>query len=192
MTITRAPAPTTTAPAPAPRRRVPLEPYLYLLPHALLFFVFTVYPIGYGLYISLHRWDLLNPVKTFVGSEFYRNLFTPGTPQADFFWKTLWNTTFFTVVSVPLLMAAALGLALLLHRPIFGRTFFRAVFFMPGILTVSVMGILWRWMFDNQMGWSMPRVTRCWAHRPSPGCPPRAWPGCRLWSGPCGGPWAST
>lgn len=152
MTFTRAPAPTTTAPAPAPRRRVPLEPYLYLLPHALLFFVFTVYPIGYGLYISLHRWDLLNPVKTFVGSEFYRNLFTPGTPQADFFWKTLWNTTFFTVVSVPLLMAAALGLALLLHRPIFGRTFFRAVFFMPGILTVSVMGILWRWMFDNQIG----------------------------------------
>lgn len=152
MTVTQAPARTATAPAPAPRRRVSLEPYVYLLPHALLFFVFTVYPIGYGLYISMHRWDLLNPVKTFVGSEFYRNLFTPGTPQADFFWKTLWNTTFFTLVSVPLLLTAALGLALLLHRPIFGRTFFRAVFFMPGILTVSVMGILWRWMFDNQIG----------------------------------------
>ena len=137
--------------APALRRLSP-EPYLYLLPHAVLFFVFTVYPIGYGLYISLHRWDLLNPEKAFVGTEFYRNLLTSGTPQSEFFWRTLLNTTLFTVVSVPLLVAAALGLALLLYRPIFGRSFFRAVFFLPGILTVSVMGILWRWMFDNQIG----------------------------------------
>ncbi|MBZ9712915.1 carbohydrate ABC transporter permease [Deinococcus multiflagellatus] len=149
MTTTQAPA--THAPT-GTRRRGSLEPYLYLLPHAALFFMFTVYPIGYGLYISLHRWDLLNNTQTFVGTEFFRNLFTSGTPQFEFFWRTLWNTTFFTLVSVPLLVAAALGLAALLHRPIFGRTFFRAVFFMPGILTVSVMGILWRWMFDNQIG----------------------------------------
>lgn len=141
--------PLSAAPA---RRRLSPEPYLYLLPHAVLFFVFTVYPIGYGLYISLHRWDLLNPEKAFVGTEFYRNLLTSGTPQSEFFWRTLLNTTLFTVVSVPLLVAAALGLALLLYRPIFGRSFFRAVFFLPGILTVSVMGILWRWMFDNQIG----------------------------------------
>lgn len=152
MTVTQAPPTTTTAPAPAPRSRVSLEPYLYLLPHALLFFVFTVYPIGYGIYIATHRWDLLNPVQAFVGSEFFRNIFTPDTPQFQFFWRTLLNTAFFTAVSVPLLVASALGLAVLLHRPIFGRTFFRAVFFMPGILTVSVMGILWRWMFDNQIG----------------------------------------
>ena len=141
--------PLSAAPA---RRPLSLEPYLYLLPHALLFFVFTVYPIGYGLYISLHRWDLLNPNKAFVGTEFYRNLLSSGTPQSEFFWRTLLNTTLFTVISVPLLVAAALGLALLLYRPIFGRSFFRAVFFLPGILTVSVMGILWRWMFDNQIG----------------------------------------
>ncbi|TDE85231.1 carbohydrate ABC transporter permease [Deinococcus sp. S9] len=152
MTVTHTPPRTATAPAPNSRHRASLEPYLYLLPHAVLFFVFTVYPIGYGLYISLHRWDLLSGRQPFVGSEFFRSIFTPDTPQFEFFWKTLWNTTFFTLVSVPLLVAAALGLALLLHRPIFGRAFFRAVFFMPGILTVSVMGILWRWLFDNQIG----------------------------------------
>ena len=146
----------TTLPPPRANRmgrpKFSLEPYLYLLPHAVLFFLFTVYPVGYGLYISLHRWDLLSGQQPFVGGEFYRNLFTPGTPQFDFFWRTLLNTAVFTVVSVPLLVAAALGLALLLLRPIFGRSFFRAVFFLPGILTVSVMGILWRWMFDNQIG----------------------------------------
>ncbi|MFC4639123.1 carbohydrate ABC transporter permease [Deinococcus hohokamensis] len=152
MTVTQAPGNTTTAPARPPRARLNLEPYLYLLPHALLFFLFTVYPVGYGIYIATHRWDLLAETQAFVGSEYFRNLLTPGTPQFDFFWRTLLNTALFTVVTVPLLVICSLGLAVLLHRPIFGRSFFRAVFFMPGILTVSVMGILWRWMFDNQIG----------------------------------------
>ena len=91
-------------------RRFSIEPYLYLLPHAALFLLFTVYPIGYGLYISMHRWDLLSGEQPFVGLEFYRNLFSQGSPQFDFFWRTLLNTTLFTVVSVPLLVGAALGL----------------------------------------------------------------------------------
>ncbi|MBB6098612.1 multiple sugar transport system permease protein [Deinobacterium chartae] len=130
----------------------PLVPYLYLLPHAIFFFVFVIYPVGYGVYVSLHRWDLLSESRPFVGLEYYRALFDFSTPQAQFFWKSLLNTTFFTVISVPLLVATSLGLALLLNRPILGRAFFRAVFFLPGVLTVSVMGILWRWIFDNQIG----------------------------------------
>lgn len=130
----------------------PLVPYLYLLPHAVFFLVFIVYPVGYGLYVSLHRWNLLGGRQEFVGLEFYRNLFDPSTPQFEFFWKTLWNTAFFTAVSTPLLVGMALWLAVLLYRPIFARAFFRAIFFMPGILSVAVMGILWRWLFDNQSG----------------------------------------
>ncbi len=130
----------------------PLVPYLYLLPFLLFFLVFVVYPVGYGVYVSMHRWDLLAETRPFVGLEYYRNLFDTSTPQFQFFWNAMKNTGLFTVISVPLLVFASLGLALLLNRPIFGRAFFRAVFFLPGILTVSVMGILWRWMFDNQIG----------------------------------------
>lgn len=130
----------------------PLEPYLYLLPHAALFLVFVVYPIGFGIYVSLHRWNILSDTQPFVGLEFYARLFTPGTPQAAFFWKTFLNTTLFTGITVPLVVLCALGLALLLHEPIPGRAFFRAVFFLPTILSVSVMGLLWRWMFENRTG----------------------------------------
>ena len=130
----------------------PLVPYLFLLPHALFFAVFIVYPVGFGLYVSVHQWDLLSGVSPFVGLKYYVQIFDGSSPQYQFFWRTLLNTTFFTVVSVPLLVATALGLALLLYRPIFGQAIFRAIFFMPGILSVSVMGILWRWMFDNQSG----------------------------------------
>ncbi|WP_309569576.1 sugar ABC transporter permease [Deinococcus sp.] len=147
---------TTSHPRPQGGRRGlhdnhPLVPYLFLLPHAVFFVVFLVYPIVFGVYISVHRWDPLSDTQPYVGAEFYLNLFRD-TPQRDFFWRTLVNTLLFTVISVPLLVATALGLAQLLFRPIAFRTVFRSIFFMPGILSVSVMGILWKWMFENQSG----------------------------------------
>jgi len=146
------------APPPVRRRRRNATggpawvPYTYLLPHAVLFVVFIVYPVGYGIYVSLHRWNILSDVQRYVGLEFYARLVTPGTPQFNFFWKTMGNTALFTAMTVPALLLAALGLALLLDRPIPGRAFFRAVFFLPTILAVSVMGLTWRWMFENQTG----------------------------------------
>lgn len=130
----------------------PWMPYAYLVPHAVLFGVFIVYPVAFGVYVSLHRWNILSDDQRFVGLQFYTRLLTPGTPQYDFFWKTMGNTALFTVMTVPLLLLTALGLALLLERPIPGRAFFRAVFFLPTILSVSVMGLTWRWMFENQTG----------------------------------------
>jgi len=130
----------------------PLEPYLYLLPHALLFVVFIVYPVGFGVYVSLHRWNILSDTQRFVGLAYYERIFTPGTAQFEFFWKTMGNTVIFTAITVPLLIFVALALALLLKDPIPGRSFFRSVFFLPTILAVSVMGLLWRWMFENQSG----------------------------------------
>jgi multiple sugar transport system permease protein len=130
----------------------PWVPFLYLLPHAVLFLVFIVYPVGFGLYVSVHRWNILSDVQRFVGLDFYLRLLTPGTPQFAFFWKTMGNTALFTLMSVPALILSALGLALLLERPIPGRAVFRAIFFLPTILAVSVMGLLWRWMFENRTG----------------------------------------
>lgn len=113
---------------------------------------FIVYPIGFGVYVSLHRWNILSDVQRFVGFDFYARLFTPGTPQFEFFWKTMGNTALFTVMTVPALIASALGLALLLDKPILGRGVFRTIFYLPTILAVSVMGLLWRWMFENRTG----------------------------------------
>jgi multiple sugar transport system permease protein len=127
-------------------------PYLYLLPHAVLFLVFIVYPVGFGVYVSLHRWNILSDVQRYVGLDFYVRLFTPGTSQFAFFWKTMGNTALFTLMTVPTLIGSALALALLLEKPIPGRAIFRAIFFLPTILAVSVMGLLWRWMFENRTG----------------------------------------
>lgn len=145
-------APRTSRPRSRAGRGPLWVPYVYLLPHAVLFAIFIVYPVAFGVYVSLHRWNILSDTQRFVGLEFYTRLVTPGTPQFEFFWKTMGNTALFTAITVPALILSALALALLLERPIPGRAFFRAVFFLPTILAVSVMGLLWRWMFENQTG----------------------------------------
>ncbi len=130
----------------------PLIPYLLLLPHALLFLAFIVFPIAFGVWVSVHRFDPVADQQPFVGLLYYRNLFDPSTPQFDQFWQALRNTAVFAVISVPLLVAYSLSLALQLHGRVPFRAFFRAVFFLPGILAGTVVGVLWRWLFDNQSG----------------------------------------
>ena len=127
-------------------------PWLYLLPHAAFFLGFIIFPVFFGVYISVVRWDPLRDTIPFVGAEHYLELFSKGSPQNEFFWRTLTNTLGFVAVSVPLLVGSALGLANLVYKPIRGRNVFRAIYFLPGVLSVSVISILWRWMFANQAG----------------------------------------
>jgi multiple sugar transport system permease protein len=109
-------------------------------------------PAGYGLWISLHEWDYLLPGKPFVGLDNYGALFDSASPQFDFFWQSMQATAIFTVFSVPLLVTVPLTIALLLNRSFKGRTFFRAVYFAPYVLGVAVIGVLWRFLLDPNLG----------------------------------------
>jgi multiple sugar transport system permease protein len=141
------------APAVPARRRGPgVTPYLFLLPYLVLFLTFTLVPAVYGLWISLHEWDYLLPGKPFVGLDNYRALFDGASPVFDFFWQSMQATGIFTVLSVPLLVIVPLGIALLLNRSFKGRTFFRAVYFAPYVLGVAVIGVLWRFLLDPNLG----------------------------------------
>ncbi|MEV4704178.1 sugar ABC transporter permease [Actinoplanes sp. NPDC049316] len=143
----------TSAPvAAAPRRGPGLTPYLFLTPYALLFVTFTLAPAAYGLWISLHDWDYLLPGKPFVGLDNYQALFSSTSPVFDFFWQSMQATGIFTVFSVPLLVVVPLGIALILNRSFKGRTVFRAVYFAPYVLGVAVIGVLWRFLLDPNLG----------------------------------------
>lgn len=130
----------------------PAAPYLFLLPHAALFLVFMVFPVLFGAYVSVHRWDVLAADQPFVGLQFFAQLFSREAPQSREFWNAMFNTALFTGITVPLLTALSLFLAVLLARPLRGRAVFRAIFFMPGILSVTVVSILFKWVFENQSG----------------------------------------
>lgn len=140
-----------TVPAGA-RRGFDWAPYAFLAPYLILFGLFVLAPAVYGLWISLHDWDFLLPVKPFVGLANYSELFERGSGFASTFWRGLWATAQFTMYSVPLLMILPLAVALVLNQRFPGRTFFRAVFFAPYVLGVAVVGLLWRYILDPTSG----------------------------------------
>jgi multiple sugar transport system permease protein len=106
----------------------------------------------YGVYISLHDYDYLLPHQPWVGLRNYTDLFKSGSRDGADFWQSMRATLVFTVFSVPLLVVIPLGVALLLNRAFPGRTFFRAIFFTPFVLGVAVVGVLFRFLLDPNIG----------------------------------------
>ena len=121
-------------------------PYLMLAPTLLVFGVFLFYPALNGVWISLTKWDGVNPQK-FIGFQNYLKLAADKN-----FWESFANTLLFTAFSVPLIYAAALGLAVLLTGEIKGSNFFRAVFYWPTMISSIVVGLTWRFLLGEEFG----------------------------------------
>lgn len=126
--------------------REALEGYLFAMPYLIFFAVFLLYPLVKGFWMSLHDWNLLFPSESeFIWFENYVRMFRdPG------FWQAFKNTVVFVIVTVPLILIVSLLLALGVNREIKGRRLLRVAFFSPYILTVSVVGILWEYMYGSQ------------------------------------------
>lgn len=136
----------------SPTRPKPYTPWLFLLPYLALFTVFVVAPSVFGVWISLHDWDYTLPNQPFVGVENYAELFDPESVNSGSFWTSMRATAIFTLFSVPLLLVLPLFVALLMNRSFPGRNFFRAVYFAPYVLGVAVVGLMWRYLLDNNIG----------------------------------------
>ena len=125
-------------------------PYLFVLPHLLVFGLMIGWPFFYGIWISMLNADAFSGADApFIGLDNYAQLFSSTSTQFGRFWQTLWNTVIFVIISVPTLIAIALGLAALLNERFRARNAFRAIYFAPWTLGVSVIGLLWFWIFFN-------------------------------------------
>ncbi|MEV5322310.1 sugar ABC transporter permease [Streptomyces sp. NPDC052687] len=127
-------------------------PYVFMAPYLALFLTFVVAPIGYGLWISFHNWDINLPAKPFVGLDNYRTLFDPDSVDGPRFWRAMRATGVFTALSLPLLLVVPLLVALLMNGKFRGRNLYRAVYFAPYVLGVAVVGLLWRFLLDGNIG----------------------------------------
>ncbi|WP_320198998.1 carbohydrate ABC transporter permease [Agrobacterium sp. rho-13.3] len=117
--------------------------YTFLLPWAIGFLGLSVGPMLWSLYLSFTNFDLLTSPK-WVGASNYVRMFS-----SDPKFLTSMRVTFsFVLFSVPLKLAFALGVALLLNRGIRGLSLYRAMFYLPSLLGASVaVAILWRQLF---------------------------------------------
>lgn len=135
--------------------------FLFVLPYLTAFGMFLLFPILYGIFISLHNFELLSTEHEFVGLRNYIDIFTPGTHTNSLFLRGLWATTQFVLFSVPLLIAAGLGLAMMLNAlPSKLRGLFRTFFFLPYALSASVMAVIWLMMLDTNAGFLNGLLTR--------------------------------
>lgn len=117
--------------------------YLFLLPWFIGFFGLTLGPMISSLYLSFTHFDLLTAPR-WAGLDNYTRMFT-NDPK---FSTSMRVTMFFVIFSVPLKLAFALGVALLLNRGMKGLPFYRALFYLPSLLGASVaIAILWRQIF---------------------------------------------
>jgi len=133
-------------------RRDDLAAWLFLAPYLVLFVGFVLVPIGLGLWMSLHNWDPILPLKPFVGLENYTELFDSTSVAAGPFWNAMQATAIFTVASVPPLLIVPLAVALVMNARFPGRNLFRAIYFAPYLLGVAVVGVLWRFLLDANIG----------------------------------------
>ncbi len=120
---------------------------LALLPSLIIFGAFTVYPIFYSLYLSFFNASLLSPVRTYAGFDNYINLL-----QNPTFQKAVRNTIHYTIGVVPIGIALALVIAVLLNNRLRFRSFFRAAFFAPVVTSMVAVSIVWTWMLEPNYG----------------------------------------
>ena len=121
--------------------------YLYIGPWLIGFFLLTAGPMCVSLYLSTTSWTMLAPPVQ-VGFGNYASILT----DDQLFTVSLVNTLFYVVLSVPLGLGVALGLALLLDQKVKGVAFFRTAFFLPSITNMVAVAMLWLWVFNPEYG----------------------------------------
>lgn len=123
-----------------------VAPYLFVLPNLLIFGLFTIWPAINMVNISMY--DSNNGRHfTWVGVENYHEILT-----GHEFWPVMLKTMIFTVSYVGLTVLGSTFGAVLLNGNFPGRGFFRAVAFLPSLLSAVVVGLLWGWIFDRTNG----------------------------------------
>jgi ABC-type sugar transport system permease subunit len=120
--------------------------WLFVLPYGLHFAVFMAFPIAFSFVLLFHRWDVVSPME-FVG---FRNIVTLFHDRL--FFRALLNTGVFLLIHIPLQIVVALFLAEMLNRRIRFRGFFRAVYFMPVVVSGVVVTMLWSQIFALNNG----------------------------------------
>ncbi|MBF0543503.1 MAG: sugar ABC transporter permease [Candidatus Riflebacteria bacterium] len=133
---------------------------MFLAPFLILFLVFLVFPIIYSFYLSFFNaskgfglsnleWIGFSNYAQILGFQYANGKFQLADPA---FWWSLAVTLLYGGISIPLGISASLALAILLHNKFFGKNFFRSAFFLPNILDMLVVGVVWTLIYAPKYG----------------------------------------
>jgi multiple sugar transport system permease protein len=126
--------------------REAVDGWLFLLPWLIGFVVFTAGPMIVSAVLSFMEWEILTPPQ-WVGLANFAALF-----RDPLFGLSLWNTVYYTVLGVPVYLAASLALALLLNLNLRGTPIYRTLYFLPSLTPAVANALLWMWIFNPDFG----------------------------------------
>lgn len=124
-----------------------LNGYLFASPWLIGLIIFLLGPIIVSFVYSFCDYQVLTPSR-WNGMHNYVKMLT----DDPLFWKSLWNTVYYTIFAVPLGSILAMLLALLLNQPLRGMKIFRTVFYLPSLVTGVALGVLWIWILQPEYG----------------------------------------
>lgn len=126
-----------------------LTPYIFLAPAAAVVGLGLLYPVLRSVWLSFHDWSLGTPPEKakFVGLFNYQWLL-----QDDQFWTSVGVTVIFAAAVVTLEVVIGVALALVLDREMRGTSFIRTIFILPMMVAPIVVGLIWRFMYNEQFG----------------------------------------
>lgn len=127
------------------RNRQTITPILFLLPAALFFVVYVIFPIIESFRISFYQWDGLGEAR-YVGTRNYEELWTDRA-----FEVSLWNNVKWLVLYL-LAIPAGLLIALFLNQTITGIRLYKSLFFFPFVISQVVVGLVFTWFYDPTFG----------------------------------------
>lgn len=119
---------------------------LFIAPMYLQFIVFTLFFMGYSLYMSFTDWNIVADTRNFIAFEnFVRIIKDP------IFWKSVGNTVFL-MIGIPIGMFLALLMAMALNRKLPGKTIYRVIVYLPAVTSAMAIVILWRFIYNAEYG----------------------------------------
>jgi multiple sugar transport system permease protein len=126
-------------------RKEALAFYAFVSPWLIGFLVFTLYPMLASAYYSLTVYNVVD--MNFVGLQNFKELIAD-----DKFYHSLWVTGKYTLVGVPLGIAVALAVAVLLNQKVPFLSFWRTIYYLPSVITGVAVALLWKWVLNPQYG----------------------------------------
>ena len=122
------------------------EGYLFIAPWLIGFVIFTLGPVMASLYLSFTKYDMVS-VPIWIGFGNFQDLF-----KDNLFKRSLWNTLYYAVFTIPLSLTFSMILAMLLNNKLKGIYTFRAIYYLPAITSGVAISLLWRWLFHPDLG----------------------------------------
>lgn len=154
------------------RRKEAWAGYLFASPWLLGMLLFLAYPLGAAMYYSFCDFSMEKPAL-YVGAANYTDLM-----RDEVFFKTVANTLIYAAMALPVSMATALGLAMLLNAKVRALPLFRTIFYIPSLVPQVSLAILWMWIFNGEHGVLNVLLGHLGIHGPN-------WLGDTAWTKPC-------